>query len=422
MIIKKSKAKGRLLTNTAMLFVLTFSNYLFNVISIPYQTRILGPEVYGNVSFAMTVMNYFQLFLDFGFLLSATEEVSKNRDDSKKVSEIFTSVMWCKLLLVGVSFAVLTVVCITVPRFADWKLFFIFLFSYSLYCFLPDFLYRGLEKMTAITVRSVLIKAFSSLMIFFLLKDKSQYYIVPILTGIGNLGAVIGVLVHVRSLGYRFVKVTPAQVFSSFRQSGFFFFSRIASAVFTSTNTFILGMFYGEGSALVGQYSTAEKGITVAKMAITPVTDSLYPYMIKNRDFKLVKKLMLICMPVLFVGCTVVMIIANPLCAFVFGEQYYDAGNYLRLLAPVVFFAFPGTMFGFPVLTPMGLAKYANISTIAAAVLQIVQFVVIYFAIGTSDSLKFATAICVATCISELFTCLFRVAVFIKNRHKLKEA
>lgn len=181
-------------------------------------------------------------------------------------------------------------------------------------------------------------------------------------------------------------------------------------------------MFYGEGSALVGQYSTAEKGITVAKMAITPVTDSLYPYMIKNRDFKLVKKLMLICMPVLFVGCTVVMIIANPLCAFVFGEQYYDAGNYLRLLAPVVFFAFPGTMFGFPVLTPMGLAKYANISTIAAAVLQIVQFVVIYFAIGTSDSIKFATAICVATCISELFTCLFRVAVFIKNRHKLKEA
>ena len=71
MTIKKSKAKGRLLTNTAMLFVLTFSNYLFNVISIPYQTRILGPEVYGNVSFAMTVMNYLAANMTVLFALGA---------------------------------------------------------------------------------------------------------------------------------------------------------------------------------------------------------------------------------------------------------------------------------------------------------------------------------------------------------------
>ena len=34
-------------------------------------------------------MHYFKLFFDFGFILSATEEVSKNRDNKETLSKIF---------------------------------------------------------------------------------------------------------------------------------------------------------------------------------------------------------------------------------------------------------------------------------------------------------------------------------------------
>lgn len=412
-----SAKEGRLAKNTVMLFALTFSNYLFNFITIPYQTRVLGPEVYGNLGFATSIMAYFQLFMDFGFLLSATEDISKNREDRQLVSRVLTCVMWCKVALIALSFAVLAVLCLTVPRFqSDVPLFFIFLAAYSIYAFLPDFLYRGIEDMQAITIRSVLIKLFSTCMIFLFLRKPSQYYIVPIMTGIGNLGAVIGVFFHVYSMGFRLVRVSVGEVWKTLKRSSFFFFSRIASAVFTATNTVILGMAYGESSALVGHYSTAEKAVAVAKQVITPVTDSLYPYMVKNRDFRLVKKLLLLGMPILFAGCGIVMIFAEPLCAFVFGAEYYDAGRYLRLLAPVVFFSFPATMFGFPVLTPMGLAKYANISTIAAACLHIVMLIGLHLTVGITPE-----NICVATCITEVFTCLFRVAVALRNRGRLQE-
>ena len=86
-------------------------------------------------------------------------------------------------------------------------------------------------------------------------------------------------------------------------------------------------------------------------------------------------------MPIFFVGCTVVMIFANPLCAFVFGKNFYKAGDYLRLLAPVVFFSYPGTLFGFPMLSPMGLAKKANTSTIYGAALQVVMLIGLYLKI-----------------------------------------
>lgn len=409
---QRFEAEEKLAKNTAMLFLLTFSNYLFNFITMPYQTRVLGPEVFGNLGFATSVMTYFQLLLDFGFLLSATEEIAKHRDDKPFVSRVLSAVIWCKFGLVAFSFVVMILLCLTVPRFqSDVPLFFLYLTAYAIYGFLPDFLYRGIEEMQAITIRSVLIKLFSTFMIFLLLREPSQYYLVPLLTGLGNLGAVIGVFFHLRSLGFGMVRVSPTEVWSTFRRSGFFFCSRIASAVFTATNTFLLGMIYGSNSALVGHYSTAEKGIAVAKQAITPVTDSLYPYMVKHRNFRLIKKLLLIGLPILFVGCGIVMLFAEPLSAFFFGSEYYDAGRYLRLLAPVVFFSYPGMMFGFPVLTPMGLAKYANISTILGAGLQILMVAFLHFTVGITPE-----NICIATCFTELFICVFRVGVAIKNR------
>ena len=78
--------KNKLFENTIMLYMLTFSNYFFSFISVPYQTRILGAEIYGKLGFAVAFMSYFQLFLDFGFLLSATETVALYRNDKIKLS------------------------------------------------------------------------------------------------------------------------------------------------------------------------------------------------------------------------------------------------------------------------------------------------------------------------------------------------
>ena len=412
---KLSSKNGILANNTGLLFLLTISNSIFNFITIPYQTRVLEPSVFGDITVAMSAMTYFQLFTDFGFLLSATEDISKERENNSKVSKIFSSVIYCKVLLVAVSFLIILMLCLTVNRFKqDVPLFMLYWVSYSIYAFLPDFLYRGIEKMTAITVRSVLVKAFTTCLIFVLLKKPSQYYIIPILTGIGNLGAVILTYVHVYKMGYRLVRVKLKENLQTFKRSSFFFFSRIASSVFTATNTLILGIKFGKKSVLVGHYSSAEKAITIAKQTITPVSDSLYPYMVRNRNFKMIKKLLLIGMPVFFVGCTFVMITANDLCAFVFGKDYYEAGTYLRLLAPTVFFSYPGTLLGFPTLTPMGLAKHANISTIIGAVIQVSALVVMHFTIGIS-----AVAMCILTCCTEIFMCGYRAVVVITHRKLL---
>ena len=109
------KKEGVLAWNTLMLYLLTFSNYFLSLLVVPYESRILEEAGYGALGVAMKIMVYFQLFIDFGFLLSATEEVSKNRQDTQRLNVIMTAVTCCKLALSVLSLGVLIVLCSVIP-------------------------------------------------------------------------------------------------------------------------------------------------------------------------------------------------------------------------------------------------------------------------------------------------------------------
>ena len=117
--MNSTSSKKNLLKNTVMLYILTFSNYLLGFIVVPYQTRVLGDEIYGLLGLATSLMVFVQLVIDFGFLLSATEEVATNREDKKMLSKIFTSVSANKLLLTTLCFLVIFGLCLSVDRWNE---------------------------------------------------------------------------------------------------------------------------------------------------------------------------------------------------------------------------------------------------------------------------------------------------------------
>ena len=85
---------GSLVENTIMLYILQFSNMFLGIISRGIQTRVLDDKsVYGTLVVAQSVMTYFQLFLDFGFILSAKAKISKHRNDRDFLYKILTCVV-----------------------------------------------------------------------------------------------------------------------------------------------------------------------------------------------------------------------------------------------------------------------------------------------------------------------------------------
>lgn len=410
-----------LLKNTSMLYILTFSNYFFGLVTVPYLTRVLGPSVYGNVGVGQAFSTYIQLFLDFGFILSATAEIAENRNDKKKVSSIFISVMFCKLILIIISFVVVFSMVMFIPFFKSDAYLFLFFWAYvAVNSLLPDFLYRGLERMEVITVRTVILKMVFTLCVFFFIKDKSQYLMVPIFYMCGALFSVLFVLVDIaKSVKLQFIKVKFKDVMHEFRNSGMYFVSRIAGTVYSALNTIVLGIVL-PGSVSLGYYSASEKLLTAGRGAITPVTDSLYPHMVNKKDYKLAKVIIIYGTAILACGCVVVGIFAEKVCVLLFGAEYESAANVLRLMLPLIVTALPNYVIAFPVLTPLGMAKYANLAVVIGAVVQAIGMVVLYMFNSIS-----VYSICMLTLITEIIVLSIRAGaalVGIKNKKKLEIA
>lgn len=421
----KGKKEGALAWNTLMLYVLTFSTQLLSFIVVPYETRVLGAARYGYLDVAMKVCAYVQILIDFGFILSATEEVSKHRDDPHRLSVIMTAVTIGKLMLAAVTLTILSVICIV---WQNWNgrlaLYLTFFAGQALNALMPDYLYRGMEKMTAITVRTVLIRIFSTVGIFLLLK-RFGLWVIPILTAVGNFIAIGACFLDAdKRLNVRFCRVSLLEVWTRFRQSSTFFFSRFASTAYSTLNTLILDAVAPQkilldgvmiANPVRGQYGAASKLMDTGKQAMSPISDSLYPYMVKNHDYRMVKKVLLILEPVIIAFCAGVFAVAPWFCATLFGEEYRASGEVLRAMLPAAVVILPSYICGFPMLSSMGLAKHANYSTIFGSVIHVINLALLYFT-GRMNMYTLGLAMSVA----EILILAYRLVVIWLHRDRLK--
>jgi len=403
-------SKKTLYQNTFFLYILTFSNQILNLITVPYQTRILGPEAYGKIGFASAMMIYFQMIMDFGFILSATEDVSRYRDDSEELSKIFLSVSICKCFLAAIVFIVIILISQYNSQFlGDFGLLVLYFFVAFTTTLLPDFLYRGLELMKMITIRSVCIKTFFTIMIFFALKEPSDCYWIPGLTLIGNTVALLFVYWHIR---YRLqLCIRPISIrylYGKMKRSALFFTSRIASTVYGTMNTVVLKYVYPTGTYL-GYYTSSDKLIVAARAGFSPICDSLFPYMVRTKDYRLIKRIIFWGAPIITIGTLLVGYFATEFCELLFGAEFAQSANVLRALLPLIPIDFVSYIVAFPLLAPLGKTKEANYSNVMGAMMHLCLFVML----TVTDKLNIYS-ICFATCATEAAVCAYRILVALR--------
>lgn len=407
---------SRLARNTAFLYLLAFSSQLLNVVTIPYQTRVLGPSWYGVVGMAVGVMGFVTIFLDFGFLLSATRRVAEEREDPSALRRILTAVTLAKGILAVVAGAILAIVVAAVDSFSEHALLFALYFAaYAVNAFLPDYLYRGIEDMKTITLRTVGVRVLFTVLVFVFLRSPADVLALPLLLLVGNALAVAYSFVDLRKrFGVSPCPVSWGDVRHTMVESFPFFASRSAATAYQSLNAVLLGALY-PGQPSVGFFSAADKILNVAKSASSPVADSLFPYMVKSKNYRLCFKVLLASLPILLVVGATVLFFADDLCALLFGEEYRAAGILLRCLLPALLVIFPTYVVCFPILVPMGLSRQANRSTLVGAVVQIVLLLLL-LASGWFN----AMTLCVAASISEVTVFLYRVGTVLAHRDRLR--
>jgi O-antigen/teichoic acid export membrane protein len=366
----------------------------------------------------MSFVLIFQVIIEFGFMISATAQISKHRSNSENVSKIITSVIYAKLLLTGVSLLAFLATALFIPivreHFLIVSLFYI---SSVATAMLPDFFFRGIEQMKTITIRTVAIRALVLALVILFVKDDSQIVFVPLAFVVANILALVVAFITMRKTEVKLRRVQARDAILSIKDGLMFFFSRLAVSVNQSLGATFLGLKFSPSSLELGIFSGASRISSASEMMIGPVSDSLYPHMINKKDYGLFKKVVSRGVLIWLAICVFAFIFAPQICTIILGSEYAIAGDYLRILLFGNFMAFLSNLFGYNALSPIGQSKHANIALLISAGINVVVFSILW--LTNSISL---TSVCVVITLSNLVVFTYRALMLYKYRHLIKKS
>lgn len=409
MIIKKNVFK-----NIIMLYGFSIAKIVFPLITLPYLTRILSVDTYGNVAYVKTIMTYMQLIVDFGFMYSGTRDIVKAGGDKKLIGKETGNILLSRIILCGVSFIVLLVLMIFLPILRRNPLYTILSFG-TVFCsvFLFDYLFRGLEKMHVITTRFMLMRGISTLFTFILVKNDSDILWIPVLDIIGSSISIVLVVFEIKKICIRITGFSFSEAIVKLKDSAIYFASDMATTAFGALNTVIIGALLS--SSDVAYWSICMQLVAAVQAMYTPITNGVYPEMVKSKNLNQIYKLLKIFMPIILAGSIFTFFAANIILRIIGGSQYVQAAVLLRCLIPIFIFSFPGMLFGWPTLGSINKAKQVTISTVISAVSQVAGLVLLIVL-----NCFFLIPIAVVRCLTELVLMTIRMIYCYKYRDEFQ--
>ena len=187
--------------NVVMNTILTTSTFLFPLITVPYVSRVLGPDNNGIVSWAFTFVGYFSLVALLGFNMYGTRECAKLRDDREKLSVVVQELACHSDMFHNCCVRRIRLYwCFLLPRTHDeLPLMFIVGTSIWLSACGAEWFYRSIEQYEYITVRNILFKIASIVLLFVFVRQTNDYLAYAAVTVLGTTGSNVLNILRLRS-------------------------------------------------------------------------------------------------------------------------------------------------------------------------------------------------------------------------------
>jgi PST family polysaccharide transporter len=412
----KSDTRRRLIENFLSLSVLQIANYIFPLITLPYLARVLGPEKFGLIAFSQAFIGYFIILTDYGFNLSATRDISINRGNKEKVSEIFSSVMMIKFFLFLLALGIMSAIIFASEKFRqDWKMYYLTFGMVLGQVLFPVWFFQGMERMKYITFLNILSKLIFTFAIFIFVRKVEDYLYVPLLNSLGFIIAgVLGLWIILKDFGIEFKIPSWKEIKHQLKEGWYIFISTVAISLYTISNTFILGLF--TNNVIVGYYSAAEKIVRAIQGLWTSVSQTIFPFFSnlynkkpENAKLLLIKLLKLtgvVSFLISILGC----LFASFIIHIFLGEEYTISVEIFQILIFTIFAICLNNILGVQGLVSFGYGKNFTQVVILGAGFHIILLMIL---VPKFDYLGPA----IATVSTEFLICV--VELFILRKLKL---
>lgn len=245
------------------------------LITTPYLSRTLGAEGVGLFSYTHAITNYFVMFATLGMSNYGVRAVAACGDDRKKRSRVFCSAYLCQL---AVGVIVLTAYAIYAFLFPQGGILVSLIWGLWVISALLDvsWLLFGVEEFKVPTIRSIITKIMSLVVIFAFVKSSEDLWIYILAIAGSFLLNQLFVWPFV-SRYIDFVKPTFQESVSHLLPNLRLFIPVIAISLYTSMDKILLGAIAGE--AQTGFFEYSEKLSKIPMALITAMTTVMLPRM-----------------------------------------------------------------------------------------------------------------------------------------------
>lgn len=171
------KSKNTLFKNTIYKSMLSFVNIVIPLIIGPYITRLLEPELYGIYNKNLSVFQMFLAFASFGIYNFGMREISKCKNDSKKVSRLFTNLFVFSLVSNILVLIVYLIYAFSNSSGISLSIYLIFILQFVGNIFYIEFVNEALENYKFITTKSILVKILYFILLILFVRKPDQILI-----------------------------------------------------------------------------------------------------------------------------------------------------------------------------------------------------------------------------------------------------
>ena len=376
--IHKSKDARVLCENFAYLSLLQIAGYIFPLITMPYLARVIGVEGFGKIAFASGIMVWIQTIADWGFNYTATRDVAKNRNDEKKVSEIFSNVLWARCALMVISFVVLLILMLLIPKFKENSV--VILVTFLMipgHIMFPDWFFQAMERMKYITILNLISKLLFTMAVFIFITNKEDYILQPLFV---SLGFVISGIVAMYYILIRWQVQLHRPSFKAIKgtikNSTDVFINNLMPNLYNSFSVVLLGTW--GGSISNGKLDAGNRFVNIVQQFMQIISRVFYPFLSRRIEkHGLYVKFNII----VALGLSIMLFFNAPLLINIFfTDEFHDSILVLKILSISILFLSLSNVYGTNYMIISGHEKkLRNITAVSSVIGFLISFPLIYY-------------------------------------------
>ncbi len=398
------------LNNFFYLGVLRFFNIITKFLLVAYLVRILGEETFGVFTWSDSILQYFIIFINFGFNVFGAKYVVKYKDNKELINEITSSIYFIKGVIFLLSFLILFSLSFIHEINANFSIIILLLVSGLGEVLYPIWYFQGLEKLKPLTIVLVPIKILLLVFTFLFVKSSNDLFIFLFLLVICQI--LIGILGYFQlaryaELSFKFPKIKILK--NIFKKASLYFFGNLATVIFNATTIFLIGIFFSMEK--VSGFDISLKVVAVLLIPFDILQMALLPILTKTKNKVMLRKLIYFSF---FAGLFIFIFLnlfPENLLSIFGGESITKYSYVLTILSFITLVVPMSFVVGQCGLVAFGYDKEYNYSLIISSVLYLLA--VLFFIL--TDSLDFYTLLLIRV-FADVFLVLIRSYYLVINK------